>query len=193
MSTEKEIGLDRSKYYLQRAQQLRREIGMQEQTVAELQQRLFMLQAELSAFEHALTLENPPNERSISLAELPQTTGTEEEAAADDAMAQALLKTSPVLSTLADENARSKNEEPPSFAEMLRIILGQNSGGMTPTEILTEFASRGQAIKREYLYALLSRLRSRGELKRRAKKYWLNEGRASQWGKLFTKDFPGAG
>jgi hypothetical protein len=183
---EGQMPLDKATYYRQRVQQLREDAALQKQTIADLEQRLFMIEAELSAFEAALDLETPQDETVPAEALIPQ----EEFSASDSASATAQGRVSHSVFPL-EKNARffvsdtgvvsvsgrASREEPPTYAATLRSILGQSNCGMTPTDILKEFANRDQAIKPEYLYALLSRLRSRGELKRRSKKYSINENR----------------
>jgi hypothetical protein len=186
------MALDKATYYRQRVEQLRQDAALQKKTIAELEQRLFMIEAELSAFESALQLETPQDDSTLLLADNPA--DPQEFPSNDTDGANGLLTNTetPVKKNtrflIADLpthqiTAGINREEPPSSAATLRSILGENSGGMTPTDIMEAFAARGQTIKREYLYALLSRLRSRGELKRRSKKYSINEGR------LFGREF----
>ena len=46
-------------YYRQKIQQLKAEASAQKQTIADLQQRLFMIEAELFAFETAADIRDP--------------------------------------------------------------------------------------------------------------------------------------
>jgi hypothetical protein len=177
------MALDKAAYYRQRVEQLKKEIALQRATIADLQQRLFMMEAELSAFEGALraeTQDSADNDPALTLA--PPSEGlVPEELDAETLTAALNVQHAALLSALDEADAQGKNGEPASLAKTLRNILAHNSGGMTPSDIMEEFAARGQTIKREYLYALLSRLRSRGELKRRAKKYSINEARSTLW------------
>ncbi|MGB7434492.1 MAG: hypothetical protein WBR26_13525 [Candidatus Acidiferrum sp.] len=151
-------------YYRQKIQQLKAEASAQKQTIADLQQRLFMIEAELFAFETAADLETP-----------------QEEVVPDhDVHGAAPLEKQqpPTTATRTFIIEDPANQEPPTYAATLRNMLGNSNCGMTPADILKGFAARNQEIKPEYLYALLSRLRSRGEIKRRAKKYSINENRS---------------
>jgi hypothetical protein len=193
------MALDKATYYRQRVQQLRDDAAFQRKTLAELEQRLFMIEAELSAFESALQLATPQHESVNGPTQVPDqeqfssidSTGEDLQSAAVPSSEKSntfFISDTGEMSvplTELESRSRAKSGEPPSLAETLRSILAQNNSGMTPGDLLKAFSARSQTIKREYLYALLSRLRSRGELKRRGGKYSINEARERGYGKDF--------
>jgi hypothetical protein len=146
------MSLDQATFYRQRIQALRREIGEQDRAIAALAQRLEMMHAELFAFESALQLQTPRDEKLLA---------TEEYYFEPAAVGEAA--------------AGSNNGSQPSQVEMLRAVLRGRSKGIPPAEIFAELEARGHKIKKDYLYALLSRLTARGELTRRGGNYSLKE------------------
>ncbi|SRR5579875_2110294 len=63
------------------------------------------------------------------------------------------------------------SETAPNKTELVRELLRQHIGGMTPSEIWKEL--KGQFVHRPYLYSVLKRLRDREEVTFRRNKYAL--------------------
>jgi hypothetical protein len=148
------MALNRVEYYRNRVAQLRQDVSMFSKTIADQQQRLEMVEAELFAVQTALQLEDP---QAVTI--LPE---TEAEPEAETASGQ--------------PSAEGNGNGHVTHADSLRAVLRQYAAsGAPPSIIFAEMGAQGNEIKKDYLYALLSRLTARGELKRVRGNYFLRE------------------
>ena len=151
------MSLDRAEYFKNRLRGLQNQAEFQRKQIEDAQNGLEVTEAEIFAVK--IALERETQDALNALDDPP------EKALEDEINAEAETASS---SAIGDEVLQT------SHAQVVRRVLQQHPGGLTPARIFAELTAVGHQIRKEYFYSLLSRMVARGELRRLGGNYYLD-------------------